>query len=178
MTEDEKNYLYFKVHDLDGNDKLDGLEIYYSATHHSVSQDVDGSGDDAPTEVKLLKSDNVFAMKLHPSADDDPMQTGIDPSNLRMLENDNNGELIDKNFNHIIGKYECIDFLPASRSNRMRSTKTTKNSILIPEILDNFLNIADLNQDGYLNFPEYAAAVKLGNAMASAEAGELNNMYY
>lgn len=60
----------------------------------------------------------------------------------------------------------------------MRSTKTTKNSILIPEILDNFLNIADLNQDGYLNFPEYAAAVKLGNAMASAEAGELNNMYY
>lgn len=106
MTEDEKNYLYFKVHDLDGNDKLDGLEIYYSATHHSVSQDVDGSGDDAPTEVKLLKSDNVFAMKLHPSMDDDPMQTGIDPSNLRMLENDNNGELIDKNFNHIIGKYE------------------------------------------------------------------------
>lgn len=35
MSEDEKNYLYFKVHDLDGNGKLDGLEIYYSATHHS-----------------------------------------------------------------------------------------------------------------------------------------------
>lgn len=35
MTEDEKNYLYFKIHDLDGNGKLDGLEIYYSATHHS-----------------------------------------------------------------------------------------------------------------------------------------------
>lgn len=50
----------------------------------------------------------------------------------------------------------------------------------ISEILDNFLNIADLNQDGYLNFPEYAAAVKLGNAMAGDETGEFrsNDMYY
>lgn len=103
MTEDEKNYLYFKVHDLDGNDKLDGLEIYYSATHHSVSQDVDATGDDA-LEGKLTKSENVFAIKLHPSTDEDQMNTGIDPSNLRMLENDNDGELLDKNFNHIIGR--------------------------------------------------------------------------
>lgn len=104
MTEDEKNYLYFKVHDLDGNDKLDGLEIYYSATHHSVSQDVDASGDDAP-EAKMTKSENVFAMKLHPSVDDDHLNTGIDPANLRMLEKDTNGELVDKNFNHIIGEW-------------------------------------------------------------------------
>lgn len=103
MTEDEKNYLYFKVHDLDGNDKLDGLEIYYSATHHSVSQDVDGSGDGS-LDGKLKNSENVFAMKFQPSMEDDQMNTGINPSNLRMLENDNNGELIDKNFNHIIGE--------------------------------------------------------------------------
>lgn len=88
MTEDEKNYLYFKVHDLDGNDKLDGLEIYYSATHHSEAQDVDGSGDDV-FDGKLLKSENVFAMKLHPSVEDDQLNVG-----------DNN----DKNFNHIIGR--------------------------------------------------------------------------
>lgn len=103
MTEDEKNYLYFKVHDLDGNDKLDGLEIYYSATHHSVSQDVDGV-DDETTDQKLLKPESVLAMKLHSPMEEDAMQTGIDPSNLRMLENDNNGELIDKDFNHIIGE--------------------------------------------------------------------------
>lgn len=109
MTEDEKNYLYFKVHDLDGNDKLDGLEIYYSATHHSVSQDVDGSGHEAAPDGKLPKSENVFAMKLHPSNEDDQMNTGIDPSNLRMLENDDNGELVDKNFNHIIGECSSIN---------------------------------------------------------------------
>lgn len=37
------------------------------------------------------------------------------------------------------------------------------------DVLDNFLNLADLNNDGYLNYAEYAAAVKLGNAMANAE---------
>lgn len=39
-----------------------------------------------------------------------------------------------------------------------------------PDVLDNFLTLADLNNDGYLNYAEYAAAVKLGNAMANAEA--------
>lgn len=173
MTEDEKNYLYFKVHDLDGNDKLDGLEIYYSATHHSVSQDVDASGDEAP-EAKMTKSENVFAMKLHPSVDDDHLNTGIDPANLRMLEKDNNGELVDKNFNHIIGEWFSQPLII--------SMGIKWENQFISEILDNFLNIADLNQDGYLNFPEYAAAVKLGNAMANAESGEfrsqLNDMYY
>lgn len=43
------------------------------------------------------------------------------------------------------------------------------------DVLDNFLDVADLNQDGFLNFAEYAAAVKLGNAMANAEA-EYDNM--
>lgn len=36
-------------------------------------------------------------------------------------------------------------------------------------MLDDFLNLADLNNDGYLNYAEYAAAVKLGNAMATVE---------
>ena len=38
MSEEERNYMFFKVHDLDGNDKLDGLEIFYSATHHAASE--------------------------------------------------------------------------------------------------------------------------------------------
>lgn len=47
------------------------------------------------------------------------------------------------------------------------------NCIVLPfffaDILDNFLDVADLNQDGYLNYPEYAAAIKLGSAMAEAQ---------
>lgn len=36
MTEDEKNFFYFKLHDSDNNDVLDGLELLRAATHHSV----------------------------------------------------------------------------------------------------------------------------------------------
>lgn len=36
MTEEEKNFYYFKLHDSDNNDVLDGLELLQAATHHSV----------------------------------------------------------------------------------------------------------------------------------------------
>lgn len=39
----------------------------------------------------------------------------------------------------------------------------------ISDVLDNFLNLADINNDGYLNYAEYAAAVKLGNAIVEVE---------
>lgn len=55
MSEDEKNYLYFKVHDLDGNDKLDGLEIFYSATHHSSKDDHNHDGE--ASSLPLLDRD-------------------------------------------------------------------------------------------------------------------------
>lgn len=42
----------------------------------------------------------------------------------------------------------------------------------LKDVLDNFLEVADLNQDGYLNYPEYAAAVNFGNAMATAQVNE------
>lgn len=41
--------------------------------------------------------------------------------------------------------------------------------IVLLDVLDNFLNSADLNNDGYLNYAEYAAAVKLGNAIVEVE---------
>lgn len=104
MTEDEKNYLYFKVHDLDGNDKLDGLEIYYSATHHSESQNVDGIDEEDALDGKSMNSENVITVKLQPSMDDDQLNAGKNPSKQPLHEKDNNEEQLDENFNHIIGK--------------------------------------------------------------------------
>lgn len=114
MTEEERNLLYFKVHDLDGNGKLDGLEMYYSATHHSMSQaDHEHEHDVGETENEV------------------DGQLDGDSAQFKLL-NANNGENSDDlNFNHVI------------------------------EILDNFLEVADLNKDGYLHYPEYAAALKL-----------------
>lgn len=39
MSEDEKKTYYFKMHDLDRNDMLDGLELLYAATHHNNQVD-------------------------------------------------------------------------------------------------------------------------------------------
>lgn len=37
------------------------------------------------------------------------------------------------------------------------------------DVLDNFLALADLNNDGYLNYAEYAAAMKIGNTVIEDE---------
>lgn len=87
MTEEERNLLYFKVHDLDGNGKLDGLEMYYSATHHSLSQadhdhehDLDDEDDDGDDENKLGEG-----------------------SQFKLLNANESGDSVDLNFNHVIG---------------------------------------------------------------------------
>lgn len=134
MTEEEKNYLYFKVHDLDGNDKLDGLEIFYSATHHSESHE---------------------AIESHEGDDHNLFES-----------NDHEEAAAHKGLNHIIGKCHSLECLRITYILFQR---------VATDVLDNFLEVADVNQDGFLNFAEYAAAVKLGNAMANAEA-DLNNL--
>lgn len=45
MSEDEKNFFYFKLHDSDNNDVLDGLELLRAATHHSVHIEHDEAHD-------------------------------------------------------------------------------------------------------------------------------------
>lgn len=115
MTEEERNLLYFKVHDLDGNGKLDGLEMYYSATHHSMSQ--------ADHEHEHELDDD--------NEDDDDENLDEDSAQFKLLHAKGERDSVDLNFNHVI------------------------------EILDNFLEVADLNKDGYLHYPEYAAALKL-----------------
>lgn len=99
MTEEERNYLYFKVHDLDGNGKLDGLEIFYSATHHAASHEShdhthehsEGSGTGDTTEVQ--------ASETNQQSND----SNSNISNLKLLELDENGQIVNANINHIIG---------------------------------------------------------------------------
>lgn len=82
MTEDERNFLYFKAHDLDGNGKLDGLEMYYSATHHSLSQHSHDNEDEEDDE----------------SDDENKGQT-----QFKLLDANGSGNSVDLNFNHVIG---------------------------------------------------------------------------
>ena len=46
MSDEEKNFYYFKLHDFDNNDSLDGLEMLHAVTHrgdhfHKLNQDED-----------------------------------------------------------------------------------------------------------------------------------------
>lgn len=123
MTEEERNWLFFKVHDLDGNGKLDGLEMYYSATHHSLSQ-----------------ADHDHEHEVDEEDDEDEDDEKLEGAQFKLLSAKGHGESEDLNFNHVI------------------------------DILDSFLEVADLNKDGYLHYPEYAAALKL--AQVNTHPGE------
>lgn len=97
LSEDEKNYLFFKIHDLDGNDKLDGLEIYYSATHHSGVQHEhqhEKSESEDDDKLQLNDSESLVENKL---------------PNFNLQELDENGQVVDANFNHIIGLCTFIE---------------------------------------------------------------------
>uniref|UniRef100_A0A182PJS7 EF-hand domain-containing protein n=1 Tax=Anopheles epiroticus TaxID=199890 RepID=A0A182PJS7_9DIPT len=101
MSEDEKNFYYFKLHDSDNNDNLDGLEMLHAATHHHS------------------KSDG----QLH----------GIDRASTQHTGDDRPPLLDDDEFNHII------------------------------EVIDDFIEFADTDRNGLLNYPEYINAINLND---------------
>lgn len=106
MSEEERNYMFFKVHDLDGNDKLDGLEIFYSATHHSASeydQIHEHSGHSGTSENN--DADEVTEKENVQTSNDSSLDVN---SNLKLLELDENGQIVNKNINHIIGLYFTV----------------------------------------------------------------------
>ncbi|XP_053664212.1 multiple coagulation factor deficiency protein 2 homolog [Anopheles marshallii] len=100
MSEDEKNFYYFKLHDSDNNDNLDGLEMLHAATHHHSKAEG----------------------QLH----------GID-SNSKHTPDDRSPFLEDEEFNHII------------------------------EVIDDFIEFADTDKNGLLNYPEYINAINLND---------------
>lgn len=75
MTEDEKNFFYFKLHDSDNNDVLDGLELLRAATHHSGNVDheeqngeseAEKSGNHTNGMVHIIgKSSGLIRLELH-----------------------------------------------------------------------------------------------------------------
>lgn len=100
MSEEERNYMYFKIHDLDNNDKLDGLEIFYSATHHSASED----DHEQEKSHGSHEASGAHEDDNGPIANDNSSSSGV--SNLKLLELDESGQIVDKNINHIIGSFK------------------------------------------------------------------------
>jgi len=62
MSEQELQFHYFKMHDSDGNNKLDGCELVKSLIHwHDSSNHEKDSGHPLPEE-KIFKDDELVSM--------------------------------------------------------------------------------------------------------------------
>ncbi|XP_071833754.1 uncharacterized protein [Apostichopus japonicus] len=54
MTDDELQFHYFKIHDTDHNNRLDGLEVLQAVSHYDSSHDADPSKErESPSEEEL-----------------------------------------------------------------------------------------------------------------------------
>lgn len=97
MTDEEKSFFYFKIHDTDNNDFLDGLEMIKAAIHRHGNLEL---------QDELMHVTSKISWGL----------SGLTKSYLN-------------HFNNILG------------------------------VVDEFLDFADINQDGYLNYAEYVKAM-------------------
>jgi hypothetical protein len=76
MSEQELQFHYFKMHDADGNHKLDGCELVKSLVHwHDAANHDPASGQPAP-EAKIFKDDELINMIDPILANDDKNNDG------------------------------------------------------------------------------------------------------
>jgi Ca2+-binding EF-hand superfamily protein len=70
MSEQELQFHYFKMHDSDGNNKLDGLELVKSLIHWHDSANHDPKSGTPVPEAKIFKDDELKSM-IDPILDSD-----------------------------------------------------------------------------------------------------------
>jgi len=72
MSEEELQFHYFKMHDADNNNKLDGLELVASLQHWHDQSGHDGheAGHQAPPEPKTFTDQELFEL-IDPIIDQD-----------------------------------------------------------------------------------------------------------
>ncbi|XP_023348256.1 multiple coagulation factor deficiency protein 2 [Eurytemora carolleeae] len=61
MSEDEKDYHYFRIHDTDKNDRLDGLEVL-KAVNHLMEEEMDDINNTTSSSDQRLLLDQQFKL--------------------------------------------------------------------------------------------------------------------
>jgi len=88
MSEQELQFHYFKMHDADGNNKLDGCELVKSLIHWHDHSNHDKEGDQPLPEEKIFKDDELVNMIDPILATDDKNHDGfIDYPEFVMAQN-------------------------------------------------------------------------------------------
>lgn len=95
MSDEERGYLYFKIHDLDDNGKLDGLEILYSATHYSNGHVHDAHSEPSDTDTPDSRQE------LELTGNGSEVDRNL--PNLNLFKLNENEHSVDESFNHVVG---------------------------------------------------------------------------
>ncbi|XP_040563680.2 lymphotoxin beta receptor inhibitor [Lepeophtheirus salmonis] len=77
MSEQELQFHYFKMHDSDGNNKLDGCELVKSLIHWHDESNHDHNSGQAIPEAKIFKDDELINMIDPILKTDDKNQDGF-----------------------------------------------------------------------------------------------------
>ena len=77
MSEQELQFHYFKMHDADGDKKIDGCELVKSLIHWHDHSNHDKEGDQPLPEEKIFKDDELVNMIDPILATDDKNQDGF-----------------------------------------------------------------------------------------------------
>jgi len=77
MSEQELQFHYFKMHDADGNNKLDGCELVKSLIHWHDHSNHDKESDQPLPEEKIFKDDELVNMIDPILATDDKNHDGF-----------------------------------------------------------------------------------------------------
>ena len=62
MTEEERDFHYFRLHDFDQNDLLDGLEVFKALVHGHGSHSSEGAGSEQDGGVQKQNFDDIVEM--------------------------------------------------------------------------------------------------------------------
>lgn len=135
LTAEEKAFYFFKLHDLDKDDSLDGLELLQAAMHHHHGEPATYASD--TTDVRMPPSNDVHD---HPSA-------AIDKLNeLQSKALDENDE---DSLDHITGESSHIKTL---------GNCNQSSTLSYADVIDEFIAHADIDHNGLLSFAEYTKA--------------------
>lgn len=152
LSEDELRYMHFKLHDANGDDKLDGLEILNALSHHKDDHNEHGhSGSGEKDEHH--EHDASGDAKEHENTLESNVTSSDSEQNIELVHVDSKSN---EDNNHLIGSYHIRTTFSQNLATALQNKPFFYNFNLFAGILDEILINADLDNDGFLNYAEFA----------------------
>ncbi|CAH0730902.1 unnamed protein product, partial [Brenthis ino] len=148
MSEQELQFHYFKMHDADNNNKLDGCELIKSLIHWHEQGHNEKQPGAPPVGEKIFKDDELTNL--------------IDPI-LNMDDHNRDGEhggspviYTDKQIEALLEEaLKHTDLNNDDKDGKTHEIETTYKDEQLSEMIDEALKRSDKNNDGFIDYAEY-----------------------